>query len=92
MYNDKIKEYVSIDTWITLQYFESDELDIKIIRNNRIMNIKVPRIPIHNILQVKYYSPDSSELSFESMGINNGVERYDTYRNELKLNPKKMFN
>jgi hypothetical protein len=92
MYDDKIKEYVSIDTWITLQYFESDELNIKIIRNNRIMNVKIPRIPIHNILQIKYYSLDSSELSFESMKVNNGVERYDSYRNELKLNPKKMFN
>lgn len=92
MYNDKIKEFVSIDTWITLQYFEVSELNIKIKRNNKIMNIIVPRIPIHNILQIKYYLSESVGFSFENMKINIGNERYDEFRNELKLNPKKMFN
>jgi hypothetical protein len=56
------------------------------------MNIIVPRIPIHNILQIKYYLSESVGFSFENMKINIGNERYDEFRNELKLNPKKMFN
>jgi len=92
MFNDKINDYISIDTWITLLFFEKNELNIKIKRNNQIMNILIPRIPIHNILQIKYYTTCSSDITFENMILNIGKERYDNIRNDLKYNPKKMFN
>jgi hypothetical protein len=75
MYNDKIKEFVSIDTWITLMYLDLPELNIKIMRDNEIMNVKIPRIPLHNILQIKYYSSDPTEISFDLLNKNLGNER-----------------
>jgi len=92
MYNDKIKEYVSIDTWITLMYLDLPELNIKIMRDNEVMNIKIPRIPLHNILQIKYYSIDPIEITFDLLNKNIGNERYDKIRKDLLYNPKKMFN
>ena len=92
MFNDKINDFISIDTWITLLFFERNEINIKIKRNNQIMNILIPRIPIHNILQFKYYTSDSNNITFEKMRLNIGIERYDNIRNDLKYNPKKMFN
>jgi len=91
MFNDKIKEYITIDTWITLLFLEKSELTIKIIRNDNIKEINIPRIPIHNILQIKYYSPKPDELTFEKLQLNKTVERYQQLGNEILHNPKKIF-
>ena len=92
MYNDKINDNISIDTWITLLFFEKSEINIKIKRNNQIINVIIPRIPIHDILQINYFSSDTNEITFENMRLNVGKERYDNFRNDLKNNPQKMFN
>jgi hypothetical protein len=91
MFNDKIKEFVSIDTWITLLYLEKSELSIKINRNNNIIDIIIPRIPIHNIMQLKYYSSDSSDITLEKLKLNITDERYIKIGNDILHNPKKIF-
>jgi hypothetical protein len=91
MYNDKIKEFVSIDTWITLLYSEKPEITIRINRNNKIMDVIIPRIPIHNILQIKYYSPKLDEITFGQIQQNNTIERYAKIGKEILDNPKKIF-
>jgi hypothetical protein len=91
MFNTKINEYVTIDTWITLMYLEKSELNFKIIRNNQIKNVVIPRIPFDNIVQIKYYSNNPEEITFEKLILNQNIERYNMIGQELLANPKKMF-
>jgi len=91
MFNTKINEYVTIDTWITLMYLEKSELNFKIIRNNQIKNVVIPRIPFDNIIQIKYYSNNPEEITFEKLILNQNIERYNMIGQELLANPKKMF-
>jgi len=91
MFNNKINEYVTIDTWITLMYLDNSELNFKIIRNNIIKNVLIPRIPFDNIVQIKYYSSNPEEITFEKLILNQDIERYSKIGRELLHNPKKMF-
>ena len=91
MYNDKIKEFISIDTWITLLYYEKSEIRIKVNRNNSIIDVIIPRIPIHHILQIKYFSSNPNEITFGELQKHKKIERYVKIGQEILANPKKIF-
>jgi hypothetical protein len=91
MYNDKIKEFVSIDTWITLLYLDKPYISIKVNRGDKLIDVNIPRIPIHNILQIKYYSLQSDEITFGQIQKNKTIERYMKIGQEILDNPKKIF-
>jgi hypothetical protein len=91
MYNDKIKEFISIDTWITLLYYDKLEITVKVNRNNKIIDVIIPRIPIHNILQIKYYSSNPDEITFGEIQKNKTIERYAKIGQDILANPKKIF-
>jgi len=91
MYNDKIKEFISIDTWITLLYYEKSEIIIKVNRNNNIIDVIIPRIPIHHIMQIKYFSSDTNEITFGILQKYKTIERYVKIGKEILENPKKIF-
>ena len=91
MYNDKIKEFISIDTWITLLYYDKPDITVKVNRNNNIIDIIIPRIPIHHIMQIKYYSSNPDEITFGQLQKNKINERFAKIGQEILANPKKIF-
>jgi hypothetical protein len=70
---------------------EHSELNITVKRDNKIMNIKVLRIPLAHIMQYKYYSNNPDDVTFENIILNSKNSRYNTIGNQLKNNPKQLF-
>jgi hypothetical protein len=91
MFMNKIDKYIYIDTWISWMYMEHSELNITVKRDNKILNIKIPRIPLSHIIQYKYYSNNSDETTFEKLILNSTNSRYSTIGEQLKNNPKQLF-
>lgn len=91
MFMDKIDKYIYIDTWISWMYMEHSELNITVKRDNKIYNIIIPRIPLSNIMQYKYYSEISDDITFEKIILNPKNSRYNMIGNKLKNNPKQLF-
>jgi hypothetical protein len=91
MFMNKIDKYIYIDTWISWMYMEHSELNITVKRDNKILNIKIPRIPLSHIMQYKYYSNNSDETTFEKLILNPTNSRYSTIGEQLKNNPKQLF-
>lgn len=87
---DKFNKHIYIDSWITSMYMEkeNDILTFKILRDNKEMNIKVPRIPIKDIMQIAYYSNVEEHPSFEKINI---LERYSILGHDLQINPQRLF-
>jgi hypothetical protein len=91
MRQDIIEKDIYLDTWISWMFFIKDKLKFKIRRNNRIMNVTIPCIPIDHIIQYNYYSDNENEITFEKMYINNVDNRYKIIGEEIKNNPNKLF-
>ena len=91
MFMDKIDKYIYIDTWIAWMYMEHSELNITVKRDNKIYNIIIPRIPLSNIMQYKYYSEIPDDITFEKIILNPKNKRYNIIGNQLKNNPKQLF-
>ena len=91
MFMDKIDKYIYIDTWISWMYMEHSELNITVKRDNKIYNIIIPRIPLSNIMQYKYYSEIPDDITFEKIILNPKNKRYNMIGNQLKNNPKQLF-
>ena len=91
MFMDKIDKYIYIDTWISWMYMEHSELNITVKRDNKIYNIIIPRIPLSNIMQYKYYSEIPDDITFEKIILNPKNKRYNIIGNQLKNNPKQLF-
>jgi hypothetical protein len=91
MFMNKIDKYIYIDTWIAWMYMENSELNITVKRDNNIMNIKIPRIPLSHIMQYKYYSNIPDDITFEKLVLNSKNSRYNMIGNQLKNNPKQLF-
>jgi hypothetical protein len=92
MHYEKFNKDLHIDTWLTYMFMEKDnnELNCAISRDSKIHNIKVPRKPLYEIMQIPYYSNDET-MSFEKMHINTDIDRYNKFSKELYENPKKIF-
>jgi len=92
MHHDETNKDLHFETWITMMYMKNETLVCKVNRNNQIVNISIPRIPLSNIIQYKYYSENPTEITLEKMYTNptdiNVKRVYDTICN----NPKKLFN
>ena len=91
MYYEKLSRDLYIDTWITMMYIEKDNIDltIKIKRNDEIKNVKIPRKPLYNIMQIPYYSNDICKVSFELMHTDD--DRFIKIGKDLLVNSKKLF-
>ncbi len=90
MYYDKFDKLLKMETWITLNFLDNTELRYKIIRKGKQQIITIPRIPIMNILQFKFYSDNPNEITFEKMHTNCD-DRVKEIGMELCKNPKKLF-
>ena len=86
-----IDKYIYMDTWISWMFLIQDTLSFKIKRNNTIMNVTIPCIPINHIMQYKYYSDNVYEITFEKLNINICDNRYKIIGEEIKNNPNKLF-
>ena len=91
MFMNKIDKYIYIDTWITWMFMEHSELNVIVKRDNNIMNIKIPRIPLSHIMQYKYYSNNPYDITFEKIILNSKNNRYIAIGEQLKNNPKQLF-
>jgi hypothetical protein len=89
----KLFRCLSFDTWITLMFMEkdNDELECRILRNNKQITIKIPRKPLSNVMQIPYYSDNKDKMSFELIHKNNHIEKYDYFSYELMKSPKNLF-
>jgi hypothetical protein len=74
-----------------LLYYDKLEITVKVNRNNKIIDVIIPRIPIHNILQIKYYSSNPDEITFGEIQKNKTIERYAKIGQDILANPKKIF-
>ena len=92
MHNDEINKKLHFDTWITMMYMKYETLDCKILRNNQVLTISIPRIPVNNILQYKYYSENLNEITFEKMHLNPTDENVMCILDIIHNNPKKLYN
>ena len=90
--NDEINKKLHFDTWITMMYMKYETLDCKILRNNQVLTISIPRIPVNNILQYKYYSENLNEITFEKMHLNPTDENVMCILDIIHNNPKKLYN
>lgn len=93
MYFERFNKDIYIDAWITCMFMEKDNeiLRCKIIRDEKIINIKIPRKPLSILMQIPYYSDDVDQVSFENLSLNSTNERLNKIGNELKKNPRKLF-
>jgi hypothetical protein len=91
MYMPKINSDIYIDSWISWMFFEKEELEFVVKRNNIKYAIKIPRIPLNYIMQIKYYSDINTDITLEKINIKREEDRYILIGNELRDNPKKFF-
>jgi hypothetical protein len=93
MYYSKLSKSLYIDTWITMMYMDinNNNLECKILRDNKIMNINIPRKPLMNLMQIPYYADEPDAISFEKMHVLNYIERYDSIARKLRDSPKLLF-
>jgi len=91
MHNSIIDKDIYIDTWIAWMYLMKDTLSVKISRNNVILTVEVPCIPLHHIMQYKYYSDKPDDVTFENMHLYRNNDRFRIIGEEIKNNPNKLF-
>jgi hypothetical protein len=93
MYYPKLSRDLFIDTWITHMFIDKDneELECKVLRDGKLIMVKIPRKPLSNFMQIPYYASDENKITFESIHIKNDIERYHMAGYELLKYPRKLF-